>query len=229
MKKLRRVFALLLLVSSFLLASQSSVFAMSGPTGLNQIRTEAGPGAGQITINWQRYNSDITGYLIRYGTSAGKYQYAADNIGNIATYTIGYLTPGVRYYFRLYPYRNGQLSDPLSPEFSDVAMSTPRMVIGTSGPYGQRNLRAVAGPGAGQVTLNWVRFYADVDNYHVTYGLKPGTYIYGAQNIGAASNGLNTFVVGHLTPGVRYYFSIVPSRSGQALYDSAEVSQVAHR
>lgn len=210
-----------------LLVTPSVALAKSGPTGLNNIRTEAGPGAGQITINWQRFYSDVTGYQIQYGTTPGKYQYGTGKLGNIATYTIGSLAPGKTYYFRLYPYRNGVLSDSASPEFSDVAMSTPSTVIGTAGPYGQRGLTASQGPAMGEVTLTWHKIYPDVNNYHVTYGLQPGKYIYGAQNVGDAVNGVKSFTVGHLKSGTRYYFAITPSRGGQSLYDSAEVSQVA--
>src|SRR6266403_857726 len=113
MKKLPQV---LLLVALFfgvvIFIKPQMTQALSGPTGLNQIRTEAGPGAGQITINWQRYHSDLTGYLIRYGRQPGKYEYSTTSLGNVVTYTIGSLTPGVRYYFRIYPYRNNVLSDP---------------------------------------------------------------------------------------------------------------------
>lgn len=227
MKKVSQISLVLavLVVALVLYTSSNAAYALTGPMGLNQIRTEAGPGAGQVTINWQRYNTDVTGYTIRYGTAPGKYQYGTDNIGNKATYTVKQLTPGVRYYFRLYPYRNWQLSDPASPEFSDVALATPKTVIGTSGPYGQRQLRAMQGPAKGQVTLSWLRLNPDVDTYHIIYGLQPGVYIYGAQNVGAAN--VNGYTINGLTSGVRYYFAVVPSRGGQALFDSAEVSQIA--
>ena len=201
--------------------------AASGPTGLNAIRTEAGPGAGQITLNWQRYHLDITGYMIQYGTAPGIYKYGTGNIGNVATNTIGALTPGVRYYFRLIPFRSNEQAKPVSPEVSDVAIATSRIVVGTSGPYGQRGLKAVSGPGTGEVTLTWTKLNNDVNDYHITYGLQPGKYIYGAQNIGASSTGLNKYTVRQLRSGTRYYFAVVPSRAGVSLYDSAEVSTIA--
>jgi hypothetical protein len=224
--KVKAVFGIFLsLFFAFLVVS--TTHALSGPTGLNYIRTEAGPGAGQITLNWQRYNSDVTGYMIQYGTAPGKYQYSTVLLGNVATTTIGYLTPGIRYYFRLIPFRNNAQANPVSPEVSDVATSAPHTVVGTSGPYGQRHLMAVSGPGIGQVTLTWQRLYPGGDTYHITYGLQPGKYIYGAQNIGSAPNGNNSFTVGALASGVRYYFAVVPSHGGVSIYDSAEVSTVA--
>src|ERR1041385_6327073 len=104
MKKLSNILILTaVLLTAVIFFKPQVIHALSGPTGLNQIRTEAGPGAGQITINWQRYHSDLTGYLIRYGRTPGKYEYSTANLGNVVTYTIGSLTPGVRYYFRIYP------------------------------------------------------------------------------------------------------------------------------
>lgn len=63
---MRNVVVLGIFISLLLFAAPSAQ-ALSGPTGANQIRTEAGPGAGQVTINWQRYHPDVTGYTILYG------------------------------------------------------------------------------------------------------------------------------------------------------------------
>lgn len=209
----------------FVLSSVTSVHAYWGGGGLNNLRAEAGPGANQITLNWQRYYSDVTGYSIMYGTEPGKYIYGAANIGNVATYTVGYLQPGVRYYFRLIPYRNFVAVDPTSPEVSEVALSYAKTVIGTAGPYGQRSLTALAGPGSGQVSLTWNSLIPDVSSYNIVYGTAPGSYQYSALNIGKVYK----YTINSLTPGTRYYFSVVPIKYDLRVYDSAEVSQVAPR
>src|SRR6266404_4029590 len=155
---MRRNFKLVLslfTVFSFLLFSFSSVYAASGPLGLNGLRSEAGPGTGQVTLNWFRYYPNVDNYSISYGTQPGVYQWGVSNIGNNVVYTIGGLNPGQTYYFFVYPSSQGVALPSVSPEISEVAASAPRTVIGTAGPYGQRSLTAVAGPGAGQVTLTW--------------------------------------------------------------------------
>ncbi len=57
-------------ISSFLLLSATSSYANSGPVGLNGIRTEPGPGIGQITLTWYRYSPIVDNYNIVYGTSS---------------------------------------------------------------------------------------------------------------------------------------------------------------
>ncbi len=225
MKKLPilTVFSSLVIFTAFLV-SPSSAHAASGPVGLNNLRAEAGPGAGQITLNWHRYNSDVTGYSIQYGTAPGRYVYGVTNTGNVVTYTVGSLTPGVRYYFLITPYRNGQIDKSVSPEISEVALSTPHTVIGTAGPYSPRRTTATSGPAAGQVTLTWNKLLPNVNNYGVVYGLLPGQYIYGANNIGDTTK----FTIGGLSSGTRYYFALIPQLDdGTGIYVTAEVSQVA--
>lgn len=60
-------------------------------------------GPNQITLNWSKALDPVTLYLITYGTKPGLQQYGNPNVGgpNTTTYTVGYLQPGVRYYFRV--------------------------------------------------------------------------------------------------------------------------------
>src|SRR5438552_3588073 len=164
MKKYLRIFLFVVLVSVIFSLSSTPALATAGPVGLNQVMTEAGPNAGQITLHWSRYAPNVDNYSILYGTTPGKYEYAAASIGNDVTYTVGYLQPGVRYYFLIQGYAQGQALPIVSPEISDVAMSTSSTVIGTAGPYGQRQLSAIAGPGSGQVTLKWQSVLARTTN-----------------------------------------------------------------
>lgn len=229
MKKYLYILSLLLITSLFF-ASPSNALATSGPLGLNSLRSEAGPGVGQVTLNWTRYYQNVDNYSIAYGTSSGNYQYGVANIGNNVVYTIGALNPGQRYYFFVYPSSQGNPLPPVSPEISEIAATSTHTVMGTAGPYGPRALTAVSGPASGQVTLTWLTVLPTTSNFALLYGTQPGVYIYGALNVG---NGMgvgstNSFTVGALNPGTRYYFSVVPLQGGgQGTYSSAEVSQVA--
>ena len=108
-------------------------------------------------------------------------------------------------------------------------MSTSSTVIGTAGPYGQRHLSAIAGPGSGQITLKWQSVLEKTTNFSIVYGVQPGVYIYGALNIApnATQYSWQTYTVSALAPGQRYYFAVVPMQSGEGILSSAEVSLIA--
>lgn len=216
--------------AALLIATSFPAYAISGPVGLNQVRTEAGPGAGQVTLNWSRYSPVVDNYKIFYGTKSGTYQYATSDIGNNVVESIGYLTPGVRYYFLIKGYSQGNPLPLVSPEVSEIASSAQKAVVGTAGPYGPRALTAVSGPASGQVALTWRTLNPDTRSFSVVYGVQPGVYIYGALNAvtNTSQGALNSFTVGALNPGQRYYFAVVP-QGGTLSYSSAEVSQVARR
>ena len=57
--------------------------------------------------------------------------------------------------------------------------------------------------GAGEVRLNWLKA-ARANKYTVAFGVSPGNYIYGANDIADTDN----FTVRFLTPGTRYYFAV---------------------
>ena len=218
------------LLATIFLVTPHSAYATTGPVGLNQVRTEAGPGVGQVTLNWARYSSVVDNYKILYGTKSGTYQYATSDIGNNVVETIGHLKLGVRYYFLIQGYSQGNTLPFVSPEVSEIASSSQTTIIGTAGPYGPRLLTAVSGPTSGQVALTWRTLNPDTTSFSIVYGTQPGVYIYGALNaITRTSVGAtNSFTVGALNPGQRYYFAVVP-QGGSLSYSSAEVSQVAHR
>ncbi len=229
MKKLSYYLLLVPFVSTLLLTAPILAEATSGPVGLNQLLADPGPAAGQVTLHWARYNPNVDNYSIFYGTSSGHYQYAAANIGNIVTYTVGYLQPGTRYYFFIQGYSQGSSLPNVTPELSEVAASSSVAVVGTAGPFGTRQVTAVAGPASGQVIITWRQVSAATTNYSVVYGTKPGMYQYGALNIApnTALGVTNSYTVGFLQPGVRYYFAVVPMRGGEGIYSSGEVSKVA--
>lgn len=220
----------LTILLAVLFLQPSAAHASSGPVGLNELRTESGSGVGEVTLMWRRYNINVTGYSIVYGTKSGQYNYGAWDIGNIVTYTVSSLVPGKRYCFLLYPHLDGQISSPNSPEVCETAAVSTNIVKGTAGPYGRNLLSAVKGSSSGQIILNWKRYFTDTQSYSIVYGTKPGVYLYGVADAKDASTpGDNdfTFMVGALNPGQRYYFALIPVVNGNALYVTAEVSQVA--
>src|SRR3989338_6726406 len=195
------------------------------PPQPSRVSAKTGPGAGQVTISWDEV-SYANRYAVAYGTESGHYLYGADNIGGQSSrsYSVGYLNPGQKYYFRLSAARDCSAS-PFSEEFSAVSgwgevtmpktPSSPAASAGQTGVSGAASavLKAWSGPGVGQVSLSWVST-DDADNYHLVYGEKRGEYQYGALNIGKT----NSFTVSKLVPGRGYYFSIIPQKGDRALY-----------
>lgn len=207
-------------------ASQSAV---SGPVGRNGLRAYAGPGVGEVTLEWQRFFIDGENFNIRYGTKSKEYPYQVQKVGYISTYIVKGLTPGTKYYFVIEGIRTGNVSAGWDGEVSMVAPSSPTVVAVTSGPVGRNLLIGKPGPKKGEVTLNWTRFFPDTEKYHVVYGTTPGKYSYGLLNAVDTTPQDNNYsaTIGSLSSGQRYYFALEPQRGGTAIYISSEVSVVA--
>lgn len=195
------------------------------PPQPSRVSAKTGPGAGQVTISWDEV-SYANRYAVAYGTESGHYLYGADNIGGQSSrsYSVGYLNPGQKYYFRLSAARDCSAS-PFSEEFSAVSGWGQVVMPKTGGASSVSMaapsspvLKAWTGPGVGQVSLSYVSA-DDADNYHLVYGEKRGEYQYGALNIGKT----NSYTVSRLVPGRGYYFAIVPQKGDRALYTSEAV------
>jgi hypothetical protein len=68
--------------------------------------------AAQATLTWDPpvISTDVTGYMIHYGTTSGTYSQGID-VGKTTSYTVSNLTAGLRYYFAATAYnRAGQQS-----------------------------------------------------------------------------------------------------------------------
>lgn len=231
--------------------SPSKVLAGDSSGGLvppapSKVWAKAGPGAGEVTLYWNGANY-ADRYGVAYGTKSNTYVYGAENIGGESSrkYTVKSLTPGVKYYFRMIAAHNGS-SSPFTSEVWAVARGGTMVGTGTPtakqpeamvkkevkggapvttsqaswGPVGNEKLWAKAGPKIGQVTLYWNNV-SGAENYHLVYGTKAGAYQYGMLNMG----NVRTFTVGYLTPGVKYYFALVPvAANGTPQYTTAAVS-----
>jgi len=78
-----------------------------GPVGKQMLKAVSGPRAGEVTLSWQPADSADNYHLV-YGRQLGKFEYGALNLGNIASFTVGHLTPGATYYFALVPLVGGR-------------------------------------------------------------------------------------------------------------------------
>lgn len=90
-------------------------------TGATNFRTVSGKNSGEITIHWSDNTIGAQDYHLVYGTESGHYTMGALNIGGHGqSYTVRYLNPGQRYYFKLIPVKNGEAVGS-TWEVSDVA------------------------------------------------------------------------------------------------------------
>ncbi len=78
-----------------------------GPVGKHNLRATAGAKIGEVTLRWDDVVT-VDNYHLVYGTSPGKMQYGALNIGTDNKYTVKRLVPGVKYYFALVPVFNNE-------------------------------------------------------------------------------------------------------------------------
>jgi hypothetical protein len=76
--------------------------------------------AATVTLQWDpNTESDLRGYLLKWGTSSGVYTQSVD-VGKQTTYTVTLTTPGSKtYYFTVLAYNDAGISGP-APEVSTV-------------------------------------------------------------------------------------------------------------
>lgn len=101
-------FGFILLFSYFFLApyTGSEVYAThcTAPRPASApVLTSAVPHDKSVTLTWTEAQDPVTYYLVAYGTSQSGIEYGAPNIGGRGTtsFTVGELTNGVKYYFRV--------------------------------------------------------------------------------------------------------------------------------
>jgi hypothetical protein len=98
--------------------------------------------AGQANLAWDppSISTDVTGYVIYYGTSTGTYQQGVD-VGNTTSYNINNLVDGLTYYFAVTAYNAGGSQSVYSNEVSKMTSATQYLLV-------------ILNPGPGQGTVS---------------------------------------------------------------------------
>ena len=92
----------------------------------------AAPGNNSVTLTWSKATNPVTKYLIAYGATSEAMQYGNPSVGGAGTtfYTVGSLSGGTRYYFKV-----KAINDCMPGDFSNVLSASPiGAVITTAGP-----------------------------------------------------------------------------------------------
>lgn len=101
--------------------------------------------AGQANLAWDppEVSTDVTGYMMHYGTASGTYSQGID-VGNTTSYPVYNLTDGQKYYFAVTAYNDVGYQSDYSNEVS-IMTSPPQYLLVTLKPgTGQGT---VSGPG----------------------------------------------------------------------------------
>jgi hypothetical protein len=173
------------IVGGALLTGSDDVYSLDNGNFVQCFCPENG-GSG-VQTNWYRTDSEVTGWFFVNGTqwNLGNFKYAAKNLDFNCHPTI-VTTPATT-------------ESAPQPCNGCGGVSTP--VCDSSKPLAPTNLTVVR---TGTVAkLSWIES-DNTTHYSIVYGTKPGLYEYGVVNTGKT----NTFVVGSLDPGTKYYFAV---------------------
>lgn len=99
---------------------------------------------------------------------------------------------------------NNNSSNDSSNSSSSSAPSCNDQAPGTKAPW----LYGAITQDAGSILLYFTEADNPVDNYVLEYGISPGKYQYGAQNMGVNLRGQMTYLVRLLSPNTTYYFRV---------------------
>jgi hypothetical protein len=101
--------------------------------------------AGQVALAWDPpdISTDVTGYMIHYGTAPGTYTQGVD-VGNTLNYTVSNLTDGKTYYFAVTAYNAAAYESIYSNEVS-ITPSSQQYLLMIANP--DPGLGTVSGPG----------------------------------------------------------------------------------
>ena len=109
-------------------SGQSMVCTDAKPSKAPRLLSIKATGPNEMTLTWTRAGDPTTYYLITYGTASGVFQFGAPNIGNVTSYVVKGLTPGVTYFFKVQAVNNcmpGDFSNELSAKAFGSVLSTP--------------------------------------------------------------------------------------------------------
>jgi len=90
--------------------------------------------AAQATLTWDPpdVSTDVTGYMIHYGTASGDYSEGVD-VGNTKSYTVSNLIDGRTYYFAATAYNHAGVQSGYSNEVSNTPNEQYLLVISKPG------------------------------------------------------------------------------------------------
>lgn len=213
-----------------LVASDVSAQTASGPVYPYAFQTSPGALSGQILIQWTDDGS-ASRYDLMYGFGPGQYQWGAQKIpftaNSVNSFTINSLTAGTIYYLALVAKKGDDfvaISGPIAARASANNTSLPKQTIlksqktlpTSAGPVSNYNFQASTGQIGGTIDLTWSDD-GSANQYDIAYGFGPGQYRWGALDLPETPNTINHYTVRFLTPGVTYYFSLVPENSGKSI------------
>jgi len=224
MKIFAKLFCVCLIIAFSTSLLSAKVFALSGPEQPYSFSAVSGTTPGSVTIRWYD-DKTATQYNLLYGTDPSHYNFGAVNLPDAAntsnSFTVNYLTPGVTYYFSLIGV-GGSVSGPVAAE-ATPANQTTQTITNHLPEYG---FTALPGTAPDTIQLGWTD-NGSAQKYDIVYGTTPGSYIYGVQNVPFNPNMYNSFSIGALASGTRYYFELVAERNGSVVLWSNPVSALA--
>jgi hypothetical protein len=174
--------------------------------------------AGQATLAWDppEISTDVTGYMLHYGTAPGTYTEAVD-VGNTLSYTVSNLSDGQTYYFAVTAKDAAGDESAYSNEISAVTSS-------------QQNLLMIANPGPGQGTVSGpgidcgdacLAVYDPGTVVSLSATAAPGSTFDGWSGGGCSGTGLctatvnaNTTIIANFKPTTANAYSITASVNG---------------
>ena len=198
-----RVFAKNAVGNSLALAEPSFIprWVPNAPGGLTpSIAPAAGVGSGQVKLTWNapaNNGAGITDYVVESSVDGTTWTTVDDGVSTATTYTVGGLTNGTGYRFRVFA-KNVVGTGPSSL----TVEATPVWVPGTLGGLTASTAPAV-GVGSGQVKLTWnapADNGAAVTDYVVESSVDGTTWTTVDDGVSTAA----TYTVSGLTNGTRY-------------------------
>ena len=165
------------------------------PTAVTDLSAAAGPGVGQITLTWT-FTANATSYSVYQGTATGAELSTPVSTGLTgATLTLGGLTAGITYYFRVAAVNGVGMS-----VLSNEASAATQVIL-----PGSVLVQFAREVGVNSIQLMWDYIGPGPVTYNVYAGPLPGAesakpYLTGVTDPFLTVNGLNS--------GTTYYFKI---------------------
>jgi hypothetical protein len=181
--------------------------------------------AQSVTLAWDPAAS-VSGYRLYCGTTSHVYTQTIE-VGNTTKTLVSNLVGGRRYFFAVTAYNIAGLESTPSNEVSYlVPLSTPTptpapTVAPSSTPPPAPVLISASSLASGAVTLRWSESDTHSGWFQFFYGTASKQYTK------TAAAWSSPVTVTGLTPGIRYYFSVVFTESGTGVPGSAKSNELS--